>query len=87
MQIHRDEVGNEIRLGDRVKVTCIDPNRGAYMWMDEAEVVGFGRTRVQLRFASYARDCMVGGETLKCHYRNGHLQDPPDGTPARRCLI
>jgi len=60
-----DEVGNVIRVGDRVKVTCIDTNRGAYMWMDEAEAVGLGRTRVKLRFATHAIDCAVGNETLK----------------------
>jgi len=65
MIVLRDEVGNVIRLGDRVRVTCIDTSRGAHMWMNEATVVGLGRTRVMLRFATHAVDCAVGSETLR----------------------
>jgi len=71
-----DEVGNVIRLGDRVKVTYIDTGRGAYMWMDEATVVGLGRTRVMLRFATHAVHCAVGSETLR-------VVTPVDGRPLR----
>jgi len=71
-----DEVGNVIRVGDRVKVTYIDTGRGAHLWMDEAEVVGLGRTRVKLRFATHAIDCAVGNETLK-------VVTPVDGRPLR----
>jgi len=76
MTVLLDEVGNVIRVGDRVKVTYIDTGRGAYMWMDEATVVGLGRTRVKLRFASHAVDCAVGNESLR-------VMTPVDGRSLR----
>lgn len=61
-----DDVGNEIRIGDSVKVTAIDSGRGAILGLtgNPGKVVGFGRTRVRIDFPSRTGVDNVGSELL-----------------------
>lgn len=60
-----DDRGQLLQLGDDVQVLYIDRDRGAEMWMHRGVVVGFGRTRVQVRFPSRDKPQPVGAECLR----------------------
>ena len=59
-----DSQGVTIMLGNKVHVDYIDRSRGAEMWMGTGIVVGFGRTRVKVRFPSRTQSQAVGSECL-----------------------
>ncbi|HLU31392.1 MAG TPA: hypothetical protein VK088_06490 [Acidimicrobiia bacterium] len=61
----RDHRGTVICIGDEVMVLYIDRDRGAEMWMDRGEVVGFGRTRVKVQFSARTEPQSVGPECLR----------------------
>jgi hypothetical protein len=60
-----DDKGNEIREGDTVQVLYVDRDRGAELWMHRGTVVGFGRTRVKVKFPSRGEPQTVGSECLR----------------------
>lgn len=60
-----DDKGRHINVGDEVVVTYINTDRGAQVWMHRGEVVGFGRTRVLVRFPSRGKPQPVGHECLR----------------------
>lgn len=60
-----DSRGKPLQVGQRVKVMYIDRDRGAELWMDQGMVVGFGRTRVNVRFPSRTLPQAVGNECLQ----------------------
>lgn len=60
-----DDRGRALQVGDEVQVTYIDRGRGAEMWMHRGTVVGFGRTRVFVRFPSRGTPQRVGAECLR----------------------
>lgn len=60
-----DDRNVPIKLGDTVSVGFIDRSRGAEMWMDQGVVVGFGWTRVKVKFPSRTEPCSVGAECLR----------------------
>lgn len=60
-----DDRGNVLQEGDKVQVLYIDRSRGAEMWMHRGVVVGFGRTRVQVKFPSRGTPLSVGAECLR----------------------
>lgn len=61
----KDDRGREFQVGDEVVVLYIDRDRGAEMWMHKGHVVGFGRTRVRVKFPSRGEPQAVGGECLR----------------------
>lgn len=71
-----DDRGTPIRVGDTVHVLYIDVDRGAQMWMHRGEVVGFGRTRVRVKFPSRTNAQTVGSECLRVVETT---PDPDDG--------
>lgn len=60
-----DDRQQPIAVGDEVAVMFIDRDRGAEMWMGRGRVVGFGRTRVQVRFPGRSNPQPVGPECLR----------------------
>ena len=60
-----DDRNNPLAVGDNVKVLYINRDRGAELWMDTGIVVGFGRTRVKVRFPSRNLPQTVGSECLR----------------------
>ena len=50
MTAFTDDRGREIEVGHEVAVLYINPDRGAAQWMNRGTVVGFGRTRVRVKF-------------------------------------
>lgn len=60
-----DDRGSEIQVGDIVQVLYVDSDRGAQQWMHRGQVVGFGRTRVQVQFPSRGDPSTVGNECLR----------------------
>lgn len=61
-----DDRGRIIEVGDTVQVLYVDRDRGAELWMHRGEVVGFGRTRVQVRFPCRVEPYnTVGAECLR----------------------
>lgn len=60
-----DDRNRPIHVGDTVYVVHVDRDRGAELWMGHGVVVGFGRTRVRVRFPSRTNPCAVGNEALR----------------------
>jgi hypothetical protein len=62
----KDAVGNEIRVGDFVRVTQWDSPRGAHKntLHQTSPVVGFGRTRVVIQVPSLNVPSPVGPECV-----------------------
>lgn len=60
-----DDKGNPIQVGDVVVVTHLDADRGTRCWMNRGEVVGFGRTRVTVKFENYNGEYAVGNDCLR----------------------
>jgi hypothetical protein len=62
-----DHCGNTVCIGDTVVVVHADSSRGATgsMFLQRGEVVGIGRSRVVLRFASLLGEYRVGVEALR----------------------
>lgn len=60
-----DDKGRSIEVGSTVQVLYVDRGRGAELWMHRGEVVGFGRSRVKVRFPSRGNPQAVGPECLR----------------------
>jgi len=60
-----DDRGRAIEVGDEIAVMYINRDRGAEMWMDRGKVVGFGRTRLAVRFPSRNGISKVGPECVR----------------------
>jgi len=73
-----DDAGNEVLLGDVVRVTALDSGAGAHLYMTQSNwtVVGFGRTRLVVSSPS------ISG-TVTVHPRLVHITVPVDGRTLR----
>lgn len=62
-----DEVGNVIHVGDIVRVTALDADRGAHAYLTDKDlrVTRIGRTRAMVYHPNLVRPVSVGNELLR----------------------